>query len=66
MKVTDVQEDAVVNEYCSACACACDGLLFGFFALIKLDLPIDENVHLNVNTHISGPAVKYGGFAGII
>lgn len=64
MKVTDVQEDAVVNEYCSACAC--DGLLFGFFALIKLDLPIDENVHLNVNTHISGPAVKYGGFAGII
>lgn len=38
----------------------------GGFALIKLDLPIDENVHLNVNTHISRPPVKYGGFGGII
>ena len=35
-------------------------------ALIKLDLPIDMKVHLNVRIHISRPRVKYGGFEGII
>lgn len=30
------------------------------FSLMELDLPVDENVHLNVSSHISRPPVKYG------
>lgn len=40
--------------------------VFSFFALIKSDFLREENVHLNVSTHISRPPVKYGGMAGII
>lgn len=67
MKVTDVQYSKMhlaVHERGSRARVSlyCFPLWeFFFFALIKLDFPVDENVHLNVNTHISRPRVKYGG-----
>ena len=72
MEVTDVQGD--VHQCVCVCVCVWDSVcvssflfstrvFFFFFALIKLDLPVDENVHLNVNTHISRPPVKYGDLA---
>lgn len=66
MEVTDVQGDAYQRVRVSICICLCvsgkPSVLFWeeIFPLMKLDLPVDENVHLNVSPHISWPPVRYG------
>lgn len=40
--------------------CALGSPLFGCLAWMELDLRLDENVHLNVRSHISRRPLKYG------